>query len=156
MRLAWLASTPLQRLLHAPTARLGLWMMTLNQTHRVWDAWLASTQKLPTAVLALAVTQVALGHRLAAQAQQYVRRVKLVSLALRAGVRVSFAHLAELTRIRIQLPSALTVVLAHTLAAARPHATSVLLVRSTATRVQLHHAQRAWVVSTGRLRQLIS
>ena len=125
--------------------------MTLNQTHHVWDAWLVSMQKLPTVALALAVVQVVLGHRLAAQAQQYVRRVKLVSLALRAGVRVSFAHLAELTRIRIQLPSALTVVLAHTLAAARPHATSVLLARSTVTATLRRRVRHAWVVSTGRL-----
>ena len=125
--------------------------MTLNQTHRVWDAWLASTQKLPTAVLALAVTQVALGHRLAAQAQQYVRRVKLVSLALRVGVRVSFAHLAELTRTPMHRHRARSVMLAHTPAVVRPHAPSARLVRLTATATLRRLAQRAWLASTGRL-----
>ena len=85
------------------------------------------------------------------QVQPRASHVSRVSLLLPHHRRVTFAHLAELMWTRIQLPSALTVMLAHTLGAARPHATSVLLVRSTVTATLRHRAQRAWVASTGRL-----
>ena len=69
---------------------------------------------------------------------------------------VTFAHLVALMVTPSQPPSVWTAEQARTLAEVRPHAPSARLVRLTATAALRRLAQRAWLASTGRLRQLIS
>ena len=152
-RHAWRGSTRLRRLMRAPTAQLGLQMMTRKQTHRAWDAWPVSMQSLGTTVPASPVVQVSLGLRLVALALQPVKPVKPVSTAPRDRARVSSAHLAQQTKTPMRRHRAHRAPPAHTQGVVRPHATSVLLARSTATRIRPRRALHAWQVSTGRLVQ---
>ena len=80
-----------------------------------------------------------------------VSRVNLGSLLAWRHHPVTSAHLAELMTTPIQPPSALSAGQAHTLVAAKQSVLSVLLVRSTVTRMRPLRARRAWQVSTGRL-----
>ena len=98
-RHAWRGSTRLQRLMRAPTAQLGLQMMTRKQTHRAWDAWPVSMQSLGTTVPASPVVRVSLDLRLVVLALQSVKPVKPVSM-LRVDLQcVCSVHLGAQTKI---------------------------------------------------------
>ena len=144
-------STRLQQLMYAPTARLGLPMTTLNHKHLAWGAWPASTQRLVMMVRVLRVVWVASDLRPVVLALQFVKHVKPASTAPKARACVRFVHLARQTKTPMHRHHAHRAPREHTLAVARPRATSVLLVRSTATRMRPRRARHAWQVSTGRL-----
>ena len=158
----------------APTAqpampadtRLGLWpsphlgvstalqarpTMTPTRPRLARPAHRVDTQRKAALATASDVRWVDLQRPVEGQVQPRASHASRVSLLLPHHRRVTFAHLAELMWTRIQLPSALTVMLAHTLGAARPHATSVLLARSTATRIRPRRVLRASLASIGRL-----
>ena len=141
--------------LHASRVTLALQTTTATRVQNVQGAWLASMLRLVTVETASAVRVALSRRRLVAQALMCVKTASLVSTALLGLPRVDSAPRVERTMTPTQLPSALSAGQAHTLVAAKQSVLSVLLVRSTVTTTLRHRAQRAWVVSTGRLRQLM-
>ena len=162
----------------APTAqpampadtRLGLWpsphlgvstalqarqTMTPTRPRLARPAHRVDTQRKAALATASDVRWVDLQRPVEGQVQPRASHASRVSLLLPHHRHVTSAHLAELMTTPIQPPSALSAGQAHTLVAAKQSVLSVLLVRSTVTTTLRHRAQRAWVVSTGRLRQLM-
>ena len=170
-RCAWQApktTIAVKRLIvsHAATARTPLVASSLSlaanhvtlgrQTtiqiprRHVFSACPASTQRSGTTVTALAVRVVASLLQLVAQRCLRVSNVSRVSTARRGHRRVRSARLAELMRTWMLRLSALSAASGRMLGVARHHVMSVLLARSTVTRMQPHRVRRAMQASTGR------
>ena len=123
--------------------------MTILRRHAL-SVCPASTQRQVTVVIASAVRVVASHRRLVAHRWVRARCVRRVSTAPRGHRRVRSAHLVELMRTwmpRLSVPSAAS---ARMLGVGRRRVTSVLLARSTVTRMLRHHVHHAWWVSTGK------
>ena len=130
-------------------------IMTPTRPRLARPAHRVDTQRKAALATASDVRWVDLQRPVEGQVQPRASHVSRVSLLLPHHRHVTSAHLAELMTTPIQPPSALSAGQAHTLVAAKQSVLSVLLVRSTVTTTLRHRAQRAWVVSTGRLRQLM-
>ena len=154
VRSASRVSTLLQQPDYARTAPPARRMMTLNPVRCVLDAWQASTQRQVMPAHVVLVERGASVLPMVVPVPRCVRCAERASILRKDQMPVRSAQLVQQMKTAIHRLHVCNVTRAGSLDAVRHRAMSVQLVRPTVTSIPRRRVQHAWLVSTGRLRQL--